>query len=77
VCPVGSYIDGVRTRSEPNQGLGDDTGLNGLQIRCRNPNTDYVKAVVVHSGYWGSWGDWYIGGGDFFVNGAEVRFEDS
>ena len=36
-CPRGWFINGFRVRFEPRQGKGDDTALNGLMIRCKNP----------------------------------------
>ena len=38
MCPSGSFIHGGRVRFEGAQGSsGDDTALNGLQIRCKAP----------------------------------------
>ena len=33
-CPAGKFITGFRTQVEPDQGGGDDTGLNGVQFQC-------------------------------------------
>ena len=33
-CPAGKFITGFRTQVEPDQGSGDDTGLNGVQFQC-------------------------------------------
>lgn len=33
-CPADQYICGMRTRVEPGQGGGDDTALNGLEVKC-------------------------------------------
>ena len=33
-CPDGYYVCGMKTRFEGNQGGGDDTALNGIQMKC-------------------------------------------
>ena len=35
-CPVGTFITGFRTQVEPDQGGGDDTGLNRVEFQCEN-----------------------------------------
>ena len=34
MCPVGTYVCGLHTRFEGNQGSGDDTALNGIRMQC-------------------------------------------
>ena len=33
-CPSGEFITGINTKHEPNQGGGDDSGMNGLKFTC-------------------------------------------
>lgn len=37
-CPAGQIACGMQTRVEDGQGGGDDTALNGIQLRCCRPN---------------------------------------
>lgn len=33
-CPQGQYVWGLRLKSESDQGSGDDTALNAMQVYC-------------------------------------------
>ena len=33
-CPANQYVCGITVRDEGGQGSGDDSGINGLHIRC-------------------------------------------
>eukprot|EP00944_MAST-04C_sp_MAST-4C-sp1_P008976 g8976.t1 len=59
-CPAGSYVWGLRVRFESPQGRGDDTGLNGVEFKCRPlPGSNGKWAEInIHSGYWGHWHNW-------------------
>ena len=34
-CPSGFAVMGIRTKLEAKQGSGDDTGLNGVELYCK------------------------------------------
>ena len=34
-CPDGYRITGIKAQIESNQGGGDDTALNGVELRCK------------------------------------------
>ena len=55
MCDSGSYIIGGQVRFEGQQRDGDDTALNGLRIRCKNPTTGQINDKLVSEGYWGDW----------------------
>jgi len=46
-CPVGEVICGFRTRVQANQGSGDDTGLNGVEMHCCKNIWKHDKKWVV------------------------------
>ena len=75
-CPPGWLINGFKVRFEPQQGSGDDTALNGLQIQCKNPNNpSETQQITVYEGLWGNWGDWLISD-NYYLCGIQTRFED-
>ena len=58
-CPADTFAYSVILRSEPPQGSGDDTAMNGIAISCYNRwNGAYQGYVTSHIGYWGSWVAW-------------------
>merc|ERR1711962_125896 len=50
VCPSGEYVVGFSLKSEKNKGVSDDTGLNGIRLRCSGGKT--VSSTVQK---WGKW----------------------
>lgn len=58
MCPKNSFVDAFQAQVEQPQGQGDDTALNGLKIRCLNPQTNQNIVLTVYEGYWGTWRDW-------------------
>jgi len=55
-CPAGTYAYSVALRSEPTQGSGDDTAMNGIRLQCYNrSNGAYQGYITSHTGYWGNW----------------------
>ena len=75
MCTSGYYVDGGQVRFEGSQGGGDDTALNGLNLRCRNKSGATAWVMV-----WpGTWGDWItaVTVPNKYAKLANVRFEDS
>merc|ERR1712048_116762 len=50
VCPPGQYVVGFSLKSEVNKGLGDDTALNGIRLRCNGGGS--VSSTVHKWGHW-------------------------
>jgi hypothetical protein len=77
MCPQGYYINQVRARVESPQGPGDDTALNSLTFRCKEPvNSNVSDDIILQNTNWGNWMDW-VGNDDQYVCGGQVRFEPS
>ena len=56
MCPTGWYASDYNIRVEGIQGTGDDTAMNGLQLRCKNPaNLAQTTDITVYDGIWGDW----------------------
>lgn len=56
LCPAGSFVTGLKTRVEPNQGSGDDTGLNAVSLQCKNPAGSITATEILsYAGLWGTW----------------------
>jgi hypothetical protein len=76
-CPAFTYITGLGVKYQQLQGSGDDTTLNGIEIKCsRLDRTGQNEYRRISHGL--SLGDWR-GRKDFdgqFVCGARVRYED-
>ncbi|MDB9437279.1 hypothetical protein PN450_10830 [Dolichospermum lemmermannii CS-548] len=56
-CPPGSWAAGYTMRVEPDQGRGDDTGLNAIALYCRDRNGRDIARIMPHPGMWGNWGE--------------------
>lgn len=55
-CPAGTFAYTVALRSEPTQGSGDDTAMNGIKFQCYNrSNGIYQGYITSNPGYWGDW----------------------
>ena len=77
MCPEGYYINRVKARVESPQGAGDDTALNSVTFRCKDPVNDIVSDdIILQSTSWGDWMEW-VGNEDKYVCGGQVRFESS
>jgi len=54
-CPAGSFAYGLSHKSEPSQGGGDDTALNGIALNCNNRVTGaFTGSATSATGPWGS-----------------------
>ncbi len=56
-CPEDSYATGYRMKVEGNQGGGDDTALNSIELQCTDRAGNNAN-VSAHPGYWGGWNGW-------------------
>jgi hypothetical protein len=54
-CPANQFAVGYRMRVEGNQGSGDDTSLNAVQLECKPLNGSGSSWISPHDGYWGTW----------------------
>ncbi|KXZ51412.1 hypothetical protein GPECTOR_12g374 [Gonium pectorale] len=66
----GNKVTGFRLRIEGNQGGGDDTALNGIEVYCQ---TRAVKTIT--SGHWGDWQRWGFCPEGHYATGAQFRIE--
>ena len=75
MCSPGYFVNGYRLRVEGNQGGGDDTALNAVELSCATEK-GAAQVISSHQGAWGGWLGWnYCPGGKFATGGA-MRFED-
>ncbi|XP_013403157.1 vitelline membrane outer layer protein 1-like [Lingula anatina] len=72
-CPIGSHVVGFRLKVEGNQGRGDDTAANDLELKCSNGKVISSS----NGGSWGSWGMWRQCDRGHFICGLRVKFEAS
>ncbi len=75
-CPFGQWAVGVSLKIEASQGGGDDTALNGIQLRCGAPTNVASATISSGVGGWGSWTNW-IQCDNGFINRATLRIEPS
>jgi len=61
-CDPGHYVVAFQLLVEPSQGSGDDTGVNGIRVKCRGPGligmsyeTIEEKGTYWSTSRWGSW----------------------
>lgn len=54
-CPPGSWATGYTMRVEPDQGRGDDTGLNAIALYCQDRSGRSMGRISPHPGFWGNW----------------------
>ena len=55
MCPPNQYVYAMRLRSEPNQGSGDDTALNAIELLCNNKQGSGYTAILSKQGPFGLW----------------------
>ncbi len=76
MCPEGFFINGAQANVQPNQQQEDDTGLNALRIRCKNPSMKQpTQTLALEYSSLGDWGGW-VEYPSSYICGGQVRFED-
>ena len=74
MCPSDWYVSDFNVRIEGMQFTGDDTALNGLQLRCKNPaNLFHTTDIMVFPGNWVNWKGWHPINAYNFMWAAVVR----
>ena len=52
ICPWPSIVTGVSTKSESAQGIGDDTALNGIRLKCESDHRYVIYlSILIHTFY--------------------------
>ena len=73
----GYFACGARVQREPNQGIGDDTAMNGLSLYfCRLGNWD-EQSMKGFDGPWGIWGPIKMCPKGYFVTAVKGQFEEA
>jgi len=73
----GLYACGAQLRFEGNQGRGDDTAANGLQLTyCGLKNWYTQESRLIWGVNWGSWTAMKMCSEGKYIGAASVRFED-
>jgi len=64
---------------EEDQGDEDDTALNTMRFACETLDFDFNNHYwpYTRGGKFGDWGEWSEHFTGYFVNGANVQYEDS
>lgn len=70
-CAGGVFASGFTLRAEESQKAGDDTGANGVCIRCGD------KDVCSKYGQWGQWSDVQLCPKGSFLTGWRQNVEDN
>lgn len=80
-CPENTFVRGMRLKTEPAQGPGDDTALNGISFMCgvlgEPQKILHSLSRQIHSstGKWGTWGASYECPESYAV-GFQLRSEE-
>jgi hypothetical protein len=80
LCQAGSFAYAVDLKSEPQQGSGDDTAVNGVSLECYNRwSGDFTGWALSSEGPWGNWLGPGAGVGCFDLEhpmwGAQAKYE--
>ena len=59
MCPPGWYASDFNVQIEWWKKKNDDTSLNGLKLRCKNPGNYQTTDITVFEGLWGEWVTWH------------------
>jgi hypothetical protein len=73
-CPEDSYATGYRMKVEGQQGGGDDTALNSVELQCtdREGGNSILSA---HPGHWGNWNGWRYCTNNSFIKSGALKVE--
>ncbi|XP_069506414.1 vitelline membrane outer layer protein 1 homolog [Ambystoma mexicanum] len=55
LCPDRIYARGFSVKVDTPQGIGDDTGLNGIRLICTGPKRKKSKTIHSATLRWGAW----------------------
>lgn len=68
----------IRFEGSLGGGTNDDTAANGLRVVYCHHTSWFVKtdAVTIDNGHWGHWSDLKWCSANYYMDGAQVRFED-
>ncbi|ODM88801.1 Vitelline membrane outer layer protein 1 [Orchesella cincta] len=75
-CPSGKMAQGFQLRTQPNQFLEDDTGLNTIRLFCGDPYREDTKVITSIPGQFGDWGSVYTCFPGV-LNGFQLRSESN
>eukprot|EP00957_Ditylum_brightwellii_P088043 6706686-Ditylum_brightwellii.AAC.1 len=68
---------GAQLRVEGSQAGGDDTAANGIKMMfCKSVDWSKQDTVSIHDGIWGDWSSMVMCPEGYYIDGAQVRFED-
>ncbi len=75
-CPDNTYAYAFRLRVEAPQNRGDDTALNDIELRCREPGSK-ATGEAIYSSYSerGDWGNWESCGSNEFLTSYGLRVQ--
>lgn len=74
MCPPNSWVSAMDLKIEPDQGTGDDSGLNGIKLSCTTFDERHTADITSGEGPWGFYrGKKFCQGG--FANGFQLRSE--
>ena len=75
-CKPGEFVVGFRLKTEQNQGEGDDTALNGIELQCATIGSTRNDTVLV-SKYlkFGEWGQYFRCPVGSVLTGFQLRSE--
>ena len=72
-APAGYYGCGGRYRLEPSQGEGDDTAMNGIDVRFCKLSDWNTQVDRRYDGFWGDWSEWKMCPKGSFIYGIKAR----
>lgn len=74
ICPPNSWVSAMNLKIEPDQGKGDDSGLNGIRLSCTSMDGLHKADITSGEGPWGFYrGKKFCKSG--FATGFQLRSE--
>lgn len=74
ICPPNSWVTAMNLKIEPDQGKGDDSGLNGIKLSCTTLDGLHTADITSGEGPWGFYrGKKFCESG--FARGFQLRSE--